>query len=118
MTRILELARRLEKFRDDRNWKQFHNLKDLSIALSIEASELEELMLWKSNEDISKHLGEPKFLKSVKNECADILNYLILISKTVGFDLIDAALSKIEENEVKYPVEKSYGNAKKYRDLS
>ena len=87
------------------------------MALSIEAAELNELMLWKRDEEINTKLEDAKFRKSVEDECADVLNYLTLISSKIGFDLVEAALRKIDENNQKYPEDKSFGNAKKYNEL-
>lgn len=117
MADLAQLSECLKDFRDERDWKQFHTLKNLSIALSIEASELAELMLWKTDEEINEKLLEKKFRKSVEDECADVLNYLLLISSQVGFNLVDAAFEKIKENDQKYPVKKSFGTAKKYTEL-
>lgn len=106
MDRIL---RRLRQFRDDRDWQQFHNPKDLAVALSIEASELLEAFLWKSPED-----ADPE---KVKEELADVLAYALLLSDAYGFDIQQIILDKIERNEEKYPVEKARGSAKKYNEL-
>ncbi len=104
-----QVMQRLRQFRDDRNWKQFHNPKDLAIALSIEASELLEAFLWKAPEaaDIEK----------VKEELADVLAYALLLSDAYGFDVQKIVLDKIERNEAKYPVDKAKGSAKKYTEL-
>ena len=106
MDRIL---RRLRQFRDDRDWQQFHNPKDLAVALSIEASELLEAFLWKSPED-----ADPE---KVKEELADVLAYALLLSDAYGFDIQQIILDKIERNEEKYPVDKARGSAKKYNEL-
>ena len=104
-----EAIARLRQFRDDRDWKQFHNPKDLSLALSIEASELLELFLWKSPEqaDVSK----------VKEELADVMNYCILLADQLNIDIIQAMHDKIDKNALKYPVEKAKGTSKKYTEL-
>ena len=112
-----KLKLRLKDFSDKRDWDQFHTVKNLTMALSIEASELSELMLWKSDDEICKRLKDDRFRKSVEDECADVLNYLTLISSKVGFDLVDVALRKIDENSQKYPADKAFGNAKKYNEL-
>lgn len=100
---------RLRQFRDDRDWKQFHNPKDLSLALSIEASELLELFLWKSPEqaDVSK----------VKEELADVIAYALLLADSYELDVEQIVLDKIALNEKKYPVSKARGTAKKYTEL-
>jgi NTP pyrophosphatase (non-canonical NTP hydrolase) len=104
-----EAITRLRQFRDDRDWKQFHNPKDLSLALSIEAAELLEVFLWKSPEqaDISK----------VKEELADVIAYALLLADSYDLDVEKIDLDKIALNEQKYPVSKARGTAKKYTDL-
>lgn len=104
-----EAIARLRQFRDDRDWKQFHNPKDLSLALSIEAAELLEVFLWKSPEqaDISK----------VREELADILAYALLLADSYDLDVEQIILDKITVNEQKYPISKARGIAKKYTDL-
>lgn len=106
MNQVIE---RLRQFRDERNWQQFHNPKDLALALSIEASELLEVFLWKTPED-----ADPQ---KVKEELADVLAYALLLSDAYNFDLEKIVLEKIAINEEKYPVEKSKGSSKKYNEL-
>lgn len=108
------LRKAILDFRDARDWKQFHNPKDLATAISIEAWELQELFLWKSQEDsyeIWKNSNE------VKEEIADIFNYLILMAETCDIDLEQVVLDKIEKNNQKYSVEKSKGRSDKYTKL-
>jgi len=100
---------RLRQFRDDRDWKQFHNPKDLAVALSIEASELLEAFLWKAPD-----AADPE---KVQEELADVLAYALLLSDAYGFDVEKIVLDKIERNEAKYPVVKAKGSAKKYTEL-
>ena len=100
---------RLRQFRDDRDWKQFHNPKDLAVALSIEASELLEAFLWKTPESADT--------EKVKEELADVMAYALLLSDVYGFDIQKIILDKIEQNEAKYPVDKAKGSAKKYTEL-
>ena len=104
-----EAIARLRQFRDDRDWKQFHNPKDLSLALSIEASELLELFLWKSPDqaDVSK----------VKEELADVIAYALLLADSYELDVEQIVLDKIALNEKKYPVSKARGTSKKYTEL-
>jgi NTP pyrophosphatase (non-canonical NTP hydrolase) len=111
------LVERIKSFRDARDWDQFHTLKDLSAALAIEAAELQEIMLWSSNEQIQQKSSEIEFRQKIQEECADILNYLILISLRSDFDLVEAANKKIDKNEIKYPVDKAKGSSKKYNQL-
>jgi len=104
-----DVIKALTNFRDERDWTQFHNPKDLSLALSIEASELLESYLWKSNDEVD--------VKKVKEELADVFAYAFLLSNHYGFDVKEIVLDKIKINAQKYPVKKSKGNAKKYNDL-
>ena len=99
----------LKKFRNDRDWEQFHNPKDLAIALSIEANELLELFLWKKAEDAKK--------EKVKEELADIFSFAFLLAEKYQFDIKEIVFDKIEKNGQKYPVDKSKGTAKKYNEL-
>lgn len=96
------------KFRDDRNWKQFHTGENLVKALNIEASELLELYQWKS---------EITNIDKLKEELADVLIYAILISETYKLDLEEIIEAKIKLNEENYPIDKSFGNSKKYSEL-
>jgi len=99
----------LVKFRDARDWEQFHNAKDLALAISIEASELNELFLWKSDEDAD--------LSKIKEELADVFAYSFLLANKYGFDIKEIVLEKIKKNAVKYPVDKAKGTAQKYNKL-
>ncbi|KIF81860.1 nucleotide pyrophosphohydrolase [Noviherbaspirillum autotrophicum] len=107
----------LIRFRDERNWKQFHTLKNLIISLNLEAAELLELTQWKSDAELAALQSEEKFRQQLREECADVLHYLLLIAEDNGFDLIAAAQDKIRKNALRYPVEQSYGSAKKYTEL-
>lgn len=104
-----EIINKLIQFRNERDWAQFHNAKDLSIALNIECSELLELFLWKNAED-----ADPE---KVKEELADVFAYAFLIAEKFNFDVKEIVLDKIKENGKKYPVEKAKGSAKKYNEF-
>jgi NTP pyrophosphatase (non-canonical NTP hydrolase) len=106
MDTIKKLIEEIISFRDERDWKQFHNTKDLSLALSIEAAELNELFLWKKSNEVD--------IKRLREELADIFIYAILISEKEKFDIREIILSKLELNREKYPIEKAKGSAKKY----
>jgi len=99
----------LKQFRDERDWQQFHNPKDLAAALSIEASELLEVFLWKQSEDADT--------ERVKEELADVFAYAFLLADIYDLDVEDIVLKKIEKNKLKYPVEKSKGSSKKHTEL-
>lgn len=104
-----EVLDRLRQFRDDRDWKQFHNPKDLALALSIESGELLEAFLWKSPEDADT--------ESVKEELADVFAFALLLADAYDFDVEQIIMEKIGKNEEKYPVEKARGTARKYTEL-
>ena len=109
MNDIDQIIDKIIEFRNEREWEQFHNPKDLALALSIEAAELNQLFLWKSAEEADR--------EQVKKELADVLNYAFLIAEKYGFDVKQIIFDQIEENAVKYPVNKSKGIAKKYTEL-
>ena len=111
------LTSRLIEFRDERNWKQFHSLKDLIISLNLEAGELLELTQWKDAGAFEASIADGKERKDLEEECADVLLYLLLVAEKSGIDLLKAASDKIVKNAEKYPVAKAKGNAKKYTDL-
>lgn len=100
------------KFRDDRNWRQFHNPKDLAISINLEASELLEIFQW-SGADV---VCEDKMDK-IKEELADVLNYCILMADACGLDMDEIITAKVKKNNEKYPVEKAKNSAKKYNEL-
>lgn len=104
-----DLQKALIEFRNERDWSQFHNPKDLALALSIEAAELNELFLWKHHDEANK--------EKVKEELADIFAYAILLAEKYDFDINEIVTSKIQKNGEKYPVDKSKGSAKKYNEL-
>jgi NTP pyrophosphatase (non-canonical NTP hydrolase) len=104
-----EITAALLKFRDERDWAQFHNPKDLALALNIEAGELLESFLWKTPEQAN--------LDQVKEELADVFAFAFLLADQYDFDVKQIVLEKIAKNALKYPVEKSKGVAKKYTEL-
>lgn len=109
MSDFSEIINALKSFRDERDWEQFHNPKDLAIALSIESNELLEQFLWKSSSEASK--------EKLKEELADVFAYAFLLADKLEFDIEKIVLDKIAKNAKKYPVEKAKGNAKKYNEL-
>ena len=111
------LTNRLTEFRDQRNWKQFHSLKDLIISLNLEASELLELTQWKDATSFEASVVDGKARQDLEEECADVLLYLLLVAEKSGIDLLKVASDKIDKNAAKYPVVKAKGNAKKYTQL-
>ncbi len=115
MNEIIQIAEKLEKFAVDRDWNQFHSPKNLSMALAVEAAELMQEFQWMTDEQ-SRNLSSEKKSK-IKEEIADVFNYLVRISSKLQIDIIAAANEKIIENGKKYPVEKAKGNAKKYTEF-
>ena len=114
---LAELTEQLIQFRDDRDWRQFHSLKDLILSLNLEASELLELSQWKPEADFEAEALTEPMQQRLKEECADVLLYLLLIAERTGIDLQKAAAEKITANDLKYPVEKSHGKSTKYTQL-
>lgn len=115
MSDLRKLQEQVIKYRDARDWKQFHNPKDVSISLLLEAAELLEHFQWKSAEEMQKHLLDKK--DEVADEIADVLYWTLLISHDLGIDLAGHFEKKMAQNEAKYPVAKSKGNHKKYTEL-
>lgn len=106
------LKQRILKFRERRNWKQFHNPKNLAMSIAIEASELMELYQWLNLDESIKYSEENK--KDIEDEVADIFNYLILFANDLDIDLIKATSEKLKISEKKYPIKKAKGNSTKY----
>ncbi|MBI3989093.1 MAG: nucleotide pyrophosphohydrolase [candidate division NC10 bacterium] len=113
-----DLIKAVMRFRDERDWKQFHNPKDLAISVALEAAELLEHFQWKSNEEVANALKEPGLKGRIGEEMADILLLLISLADVAGVDLQEAAWRKLRKNEERYPVEKAKGTAKKYDQFS
>ena len=104
-----EIIQALLKFRNERDWEQFHNPKDLALAINVEAGELLELFLWKNAKDANT--------EKVKEELADVFAFAFLLADKYKFDIKQIVLDKIKQNGEKYPVEKAKGTAKKYNEL-
>lgn len=109
MNELQKITEAITKFRDERDWEQFHNPKDLAVALNIEAGELLEAFLWKKSQD-----ADPE---KVKEELADIFNYAFLLAEKYDFNVEEIIMEKLQSNSEKYPVHKAKGSAKKYTDL-
>jgi len=109
MSDIDKIKETLLRFRDERDWKQFHNAKDLAIAINVEAAELLELFLWKDAAEVS--------VDKISEELADIFSYAFLLAHDQGINIKATILDKIEKNASRYPVDKAKGNAKKYDKL-
>jgi NTP pyrophosphatase (non-canonical NTP hydrolase) len=111
-----KLLERINAFSNERDWNQFHSIKNLTMALSVESSELVEIYQWLSEEESNDQTNEV-VLTRAKEELADIFIYLLRISSKLNIDLEEAVLAKMEKNEEKYPIEKAKGKSTKYTDL-
>ena len=109
MSDFKEIIEELIKFRNDRDWEQFHNPKDLALAINVEAGELLELFLWKTHNEANN--------EKVKEELADIFAFAFLLADKYQFNVKEIVLEKIKLNAKKYPIEKAKGTAKKYNEL-
>lgn len=107
-----EIIDKINKFRDDRNWRQFHNEKDLAISISLEANELLELFQWKASEEtVSEKLPQ------IKEELADVFIYAFMLADNLNLDVEKIIADKIIINSKKYPIKESFGSRKKYKEL-
>jgi len=112
MDKIEELTKRIIKFRDERDWKQFHNPKDVALSMVLEAGEVMEHFQWKDKEEVEEYLKQNK--EDVAEEISDVLYYVLLMSHDLNIDITEALDKKIIKNESKYPVDKAKGNHTKY----
>lgn len=112
-----DLVKAVLAFRDARDWKQFHNPKDLAISITLEAAELLEHFQWKTHGEVEAFLAVEENRRRLGEEMADVLILLVSLADAVGLDLLDAAREKLRENARKYPVERAKGNAKKYDEF-
>lgn len=115
MDEFEEISQKVVKFRNERDWKQFHNAKDCSLSLVLEATELLEHFQWKNGDEIEHKIKSHK--EEISDELADVLYWLILLSHDLDIDLLNALSNKIQKNEQKYPVAKAKGSSKKYNEL-
>ncbi|UPT71562.1 MAG: nucleotide pyrophosphohydrolase [Flavobacterium sp. JAD_PAG50586_2] len=112
MEKYKQVIDELIKFRDERDWEQFHDSKNLALAISLEAAELNELFLWKSGNDVENIKKD-----RLKEELADILSFSFLLAEKHNLDVFEIVLEKIKSNAEKYPADKAKGTAKKYNEL-
>jgi len=112
---LKNVQKKITEFRDARDWKQFHNPKDLALSLVLEAAEVMEHFQWKSKEEIEKYIKTNK--EEIGEELADVLYWVILMSHDLKIDVLDALDKKIKKNDAKYPVEKARGRHTKYTKL-
>jgi dCTP diphosphatase len=112
---IAELQTMIRRFVDDRDWDQFHNPKDLSISLALEAAEVMEHFQWKNSQEMAEHSVKHK--DDVGEELADVFYWILLLANKLDLDITEAFQKKMAKNAAKYPVAKAKGNHKKYTDL-
>lgn len=115
MSQIFELTKHIQDFSIARDWKQFHNPKDLALSLVLESTEVLEHFQWKNGEQIGEHVKTHK--EEISEELADVATYLFQLAEDLGIDLAKAIEDKLEKSNIKYPVEKAKGNSKKYTEL-
>lgn len=111
------ILKKIKKFRDERDWKKFHNPKDMAEAMVIEASELLELFLWKSQKESQEFIKNKKNLEEVSDELADVMWFIFEFADNFGIDIEKAIEKKLQKNAKKYPVNKAKGIATKYTKL-
>ena len=115
MSDIERLTKRIIEFRNKRDWKQFHNPKDIALSLVLESGEVMEHFQWKNGDEIKKYSESHK--EEIGEELADVLYWVLLMSSDLDINIVEALERKIDKNDKKYPVDKSKGNATKYTDL-
>ena len=115
MDKVDKIIKKIIDFREARDWKQFHNPKDLSLSLVLEAGEVMEHFQWKDKEEIEEYIKTNK--EEIRDELADVLYWILLMGHDLNIDVFDALDKKIKKNEEKYPIEKSKGKHTKYTEL-
>lgn len=115
MADLDELTRAVLRFRDERDWKQFHNPKDVALSLMLEAGELLELFQWQDAAQVAETARARK--AELADELADVLCYTLLMAHELGIDLAEALPAKLAKNAIKYPVDKARGSSSKYSEL-
>lgn len=113
MSDIEKIIKLINEFRDERNWRQFHNAKDLALSISIESSELLELFQWKNSEEVLT-----SDMKRIKEELADVLIYTLMLSDDLNLQIDEIIEKKLATNRRNYPIKKSKNNAKKYNEFT
>lgn len=115
MKHIDELIEKIVAFRDERDWKQFHNPKDEALSLVLEATEVMEHFQWKNIEEVEKYIKTNK--DDIGEELADVLYWVLLMSHDLEIDILDAFEKKMQKNGIKYPLDRAKGTHSKYKDL-
>jgi NTP pyrophosphatase (non-canonical NTP hydrolase) len=114
---LADLVAAVTRFRDERDWAQFHTPKNLAAATAIEAAELQERFLWKTDAEVDQDLADAAKRSAVADEIADVVMFAMLLADRLGIDLAEAIATKLAANEQKYPVNLARGNARKYTEL-
>lgn len=114
---LADLVAAVCRFRDERDWAQFHTPKNLAAATAIEAAELQERFLWKTDAEVECDLADTAKRAGVADEIADVVMFAMLLADRLGIDLAEAVAAKLTANEQKYPVKLARGNARKYTEL-
>ena len=114
---LADLVAAVTRFRDERDWAQFHTPKNLAAATAIEAAELQERFLWKTDAEVDQDLADAAKRSAVADEIADVVMFAMLLADRLGIDLAEAISAKLAANEQKYPVQLARGNARKYTEL-
>ena len=115
MTTIAELVERVLRFRNERDWAQFHKPKDLAISLMLEAAEVAEHFQWRNDQEIAEHVEQQR--EAIGDELSDVLYWVLVLAHDLKVDLPRAFQSKMKKNELKYPVEKAKGRHSKYTNI-
>lgn len=115
MSDVDKILEKIRIFRDERDWMQFHDAKNMAVSIIIEASELLEHFQWKSRQEVEEYITKNK--EEVRDEIADIALYLFELADNLGINLLDAMERKLEKNKKKYPVERAKGKHTKYNRL-
>ena len=114
---LADLVAAVCRFRDERDWAQFHTPKNLAAATAIEAAELQERFLWKTDAEVERDMADAAKRAGVADEIADVVMFAMLLADRLGIDLAEAVAAKLTANEQKYPVKLARGNARKYTEL-
>ena len=117
MSTFDDLKQELLAFRDARDWKQFHTPRQLAAALAIEASELQQTMLWKTDAEVTEALADGTLTPEIGDEIADVLSFALLLAHDLGLDPAELIHTKLKKNETRYPADKSRGRSTEYDKL-
>ena len=116
-TKFHSILKKIQKFRDDRDWAQFHNAKDMAAGIAIEAAELQELFLWKNRQEVEVYIKDKKNVEKISYELADIFSYAFELAENLGIDIEKSIEKKMRKNALHYPVQKAKGKHTKHTKL-